>query len=642
MKEMKKLFNLTAILSAVLFVGCSTIDDELSEMNVDEMGVVKTEFTISFPAKAARGTRMTEATVQGQATPVFRGIQGIELYPFSSKVASITSSTSVPSVIHLKHGTLDATTPQFGPSDAETDDKITGSSVLYSGNNAHLYKDIEIAIGTKAFMFYGMAIPSTGGNYFTDGTLSRSENPASLGDITFSPTQIHGSTSTLGDNYVDIENYLTSIANTTGWSETNNVILQTLYTNFTSMKAGSWASLKGAVQQLYTTLYNRTFVETADNTLKTAIMGTITASGGLGTGNTVSESGGTLTFPEMGNFPADISLPDGAIYMNWEWADDTDHSLGKKFKMISSVTTDNTGLNITELTTYAYPAPLYYRVLSNIRTANESKASAYSSKSVWDDGTRGDDDDVLDAYGAEVGGTNDLVLRTTRSIAIVDQVQYAVARLDATVKAASSTLNDGATPTASTIALTRTVSSSTVYNFPVTAILIGGQKPVDYEFKQKTGTSSEYTIYDKTIPSGVNLINSDPSTETTIHTLVFETKDATTSNDADAITKIAVEFQNNSGSLFVGHGGEIIYPGAKFYLVGTFDPYSNTTVMYTGTSTPIKKTFVQDYTTTANIVINSLASAYNTLPDLRAPQLELGVSINITWQTGITQTITID
>ena len=107
--------------------------------------------------------------------------------------------------------------------------------------------------------------------------------------------------------------------------------------------------------------------------------------------------------------------------------------------------------------------------------------------------------------------------------------------------------------------------------------------------------------------------------------------------------KIAVEFQNNSGALFVGRYGEIIYPGSKFYLLGTFDPNKNETVNYIGVTpaTLIKRAFVQDYTTTANLVISSLQNAYNTVPDLRAPQLELGLSVDLTWQTGISQTITI-
>ena len=56
--------------------------------------------------------------------------------------------------------------------------------------------------------------------------------------------------------------------------------------------------------------------------------------------------------------------------------------------------------------------------------------------------------------------------------------------------------------------------------------------------------------------------------------------------------------------------------------------------------------FKQDYKTIANFSIaqgtantantKGLAAAYNTVPDLRTPQLELGLSVDLTWQTGIT------
>ena len=144
------------------------------------------------------------------------------------------------------------------------------------------------------------------------------------------------------------------------------------------------------------------------------------------------------------------------------------------------------------------------------------------------------------------------------------------------------------------------------------------------------------------MPTGLYLKSADATVDEVIHTLVFETPAATTADDANAIVKIAVEFQNNSGQLFVGQNGEIIYPGSKFYLVGTFDPWKNTTVKYDGTDDVIKQTFVQDYVTTANLTINNLKKAYNTMPDLRSPKLELGLSVDLTWKRGIEQDIVIE
>ena len=50
----------------------------------------------------------------------------------------------------------------------------------------------------------------------------------------------------------------------------------------------------------------------------------------------------------------------------------------------------------------------------------------------------------------------------------------------------------------------------------------------------------------------------------------------------------------------------------------------------------INRVFVQDYTTTANFTIKDLKKAYVTIPDLRASQLQLGLSVDLSWQSGLT------
>ena len=48
------------------------------------------------------------------------------------------------------------------------------------------------------------------------------------------------------------------------------------------------------------------------------------------------------------------------------------------------------------------------------------------------------------------------------------------------------------------------------------------------------------------------------------------------------------------------------------------------------------RVFVQDFTTKADFTINTLKNAYVTLPDLRASLLQLGLSVDLKWQTGLT------
>ena len=49
----------------------------------------------------------------------------------------------------------------------------------------------------------------------------------------------------------------------------------------------------------------------------------------------------------------------------------------------------------------------------------------------------------------------------------------------------------------------------------------------------------------------------------------------------------------------------------------------------------VTRVFIQDYTTKANFTINSLKNAYVTIPDLRASKLQLGLSVDLTWQSGL-------
>ena len=651
MKTIKKLAGLCAAALAGVFNLTSCTFHEVDISYETERGVVKTDFTISIPAKPS-GTRMAATTVQAsEALSDFRGIQGIKLYSFKAKVDAINGSTGISNSnkIDLTGGTI-ATQGASGT----TNNTIASSGAALNANNySHLYKDIEVLINTQAFMFYGEAIPIYGDNTPTttqriaNGELSDNLSSATkLGDITFSPVPIHSSADVDDPgNGPNIAAYLTSIATATGWSTSENVVLSTLYQRFITMKAGSWSSVKGAVQLLYSSIFNRT--DAVSVAIKTAILADSYVSD--------SNNDGTLEFDAnaYGNYPADICLPDGAAYVSWSGSAfsainypggydagevlaagtslDGYYTLsGTTYTACTSGTTadgtttyykkinDNTGLDIPNLSKYVYPAPLYYRVLSNIRTANVSKADVYSSAATWDA--------VLTSYGSD-----DVVKSSTRSIAIEKQVQYAVGRLDAIV------YTDGVTTLKDNENSDIPIKSGDTYYFPITGILIGGQKAVDYKFEQKT-TGDAYTIYDNAI-TGIYMKETADNSNAT-HTLAFETQEAAAANNPDCVTKISVEFRNDSGRLFVGKDGEIIYPGSKFYLVGTFDPFQDE-VKYTGTSTPIRKTFVQDYTTTAKLKISSLKSAYNTVPDLRAPQLELGLSVDITWQTGIAQTINI-
>ena len=98
-----------------------------------------------------------------------------------------------------------------------------------------------------------------------------------------------------------------------------------------------------------------------------------------------------------------------------------------------------------------------------------------------------------------------------------------------------------------------------------------------------------------------------------------------------------MEFNNNSAEEFVGADGIIPVEG-KFYLVGELSTNPGTESGETASN----YIFQQDHTTIANVSITSLKSAYNCIPDLRSPKLELGLSVNLEWQAGLVDNVTID
>ena len=168
MKTMKVFLLAVLVTMTGLFTACSS-DDAVTDTTENERGVVKAEFTISFPQKVGT-TRMSAATVQasGQA---FRGIRNIELYPFVNMAAlAVGGSATIPSMISLLAGTSLGKT---GASSTTNPNEIASSGALFTTSNSHLYQNVDIPLHTQSFMFYGEAIPS-GTDAAVNGALTKS------------------------------------------------------------------------------------------------------------------------------------------------------------------------------------------------------------------------------------------------------------------------------------------------------------------------------------------------------------------------------------------------------------------------------------------------------------------------------------
>lgn len=610
---MKKNFKY-ALLSAIAFVGavsfsaCSSSDEIVDNPDYNPVdNTVKTQFTIAFPGNVAK-TRQSAATVQNaQTIASFRGMDNIILYPFATTGAENTDPIASTST---KLGDAIPLTSIIKPSTLTVSNSIPAAT-LTEASNSVLYNDVTIPVGTGSFLFYGKAIDN-GTDKFVNGALTMTQgDPVQPANITFNPVQIYPSGTTASTVGAALATYLSSIAQATNWAECAdetksseawyNKSLGDLYTNFTSMHAGSSRTVQAAIQDLYATVKNNT--DAVSIAIKNAITNSTYAS--------VNGTTGLLDFEAaITGYPGDVNLPDGAAMLTFDAAS----------KTFTQVIDGNGNTGITaKFIDYMYPASLYYYSNSGIKTSISSQLSQYDGTKSWTT--------ITNNYtsGTSVG-------TATRSVAILDPIQYAVGRLDATVQAEAATLYDkkGEKYTLPT------------EGFTVTGILIGGQKQVKYDFTTNTEATAIYTIYDNITESQSGTTLSATTSESAPnYTMALET-------EANKAVYVAVELVNN-GDYFQGVDG-VIPKGCKFYLVAQLKPDEATNASTVG----IDQIFKQDYITTVRFTIKAgvskddpsfpgagggnttgLGSAYNTIPDLRTPQLELGLSVDLTWQQGL-------
>ena len=608
-------------LATPLFLSSCSSSDEIADNPGNTTGeAVKTSFTLSVgmpggnssSAKANPATRMGEDVTQAQTTPVFRGMDNMTLIPFAGVSTSVASDAS-------RLGNSNITLPNA------VANSLTSSQITKTGN-AHVYSDVSVPLTTNAFLFYAKAIDGTAGTTISSdadkakyGTLAASGLEGGKPDgFTFSPVQIAATpTMTKGEA---IATYLTNIANATAageggkaWSAVKadastaqGKALADLYTAFTNLSAGSSNNIQAAVQDLYTSLLNIKSSQTTEN--QGVIDGIVSK---ITDATYASAANGKLTFTETINgYPEDNNLPDGAATVKWE---------SNKFTAQTKSAYTSDAVNVGPMANYVYPANLWYRANTMIKTDDAAHGDLYGSN---DNNYNSDSwTEILSKYAEDNGS----VKVSTRSIALKDPIQYAVGRLDTKVTIA--------TPLYDHAGQAVNVKDG---GFPITAILVGNQRVANWEFKPKDAGASatQYTVYDKTMP---NQMIASTSGSPVNHTLLLETPE-------DQPVNIVVEFENNSGNVFRGHNNELIPAGAKFYMVAQLNPSATSGVTQPKDGS-IKNVILQDYVTTANLSINTndgndhdkgLGAAYNVIPDLRTPALSIGLSVDLTWQTGLT------
>lgn len=605
-----------ALVGAVGFTACSSEDDLTAQQNPTFDGEsVKTQFAINIPYGGGNGTRLSEAVVQGQDQPVFRGMTNIRLVPFTSEIVDDPTATQT-SIQPIALGAI-------------------GNGDLQTNGSYKVYNDVDIPVGVNHFLFYGEAAEAEGSTgSLINGALIPSYEvsgwPLGQGvdNITFSLKPILG-TGSVESSQKTLAQMLTDIAGVSGttgtkWSASTGE-LKTYYDNFITLKAGSANSIKAALQELYNSVMSRNVTDVDD--LKAKIATAITTTYFDATeqaDDTYTLNWKSTIGDEIKTFPNNLGLPDGSQQLKFE---------SGEFSYAIPATTVQGG-NILQQTAYGkyvYPASLFYTVNTDIKVADKTMTNA----GVYQ-GTFSNWNDILGLDDFADGN----VTNTTQSIALKNPIQYAVASLNLFVRFADTYIYDNGGNWPSGAPIGQIAVPIPNAGFPLTGVLVGGQKPVKWNFTTTTSTDDNdaWTIYDASMGTAVVKKASAYEKTPTAYTLALETKGVSEGAPQGETVRIALEMTNNSGSDFVGVDG-IVPAGGKFYLVGEL---ISSTTEGTDDDGNALKVFEQDHKTIAKVTINSLKSAYNCIPDLRAPRLELGLSVDLTWKQGLEYEITID
>ena len=657
-----------ALLSTAGFVACSSSDDVTdAPVNPSYDGKsVKTQFAINIatPVTGNPSTRMSDVNTQNgtSRTNSFLGMYNIKLIPsavgptvtVANPSYSVATDVAISKIISLKD---------------------LASSEIASDKSSKIYTDVNIPVGTKNFIFYGTGpFGTTIPTKLEQGilTLTKDENVGNTNDIKFQLNTIIDGSNSITAAQTSFINYLNAIANAKAeisgseiaWSsvtEEQNATLHGAYANFigigsTGARAGSADAILKTVEQLYN-LLSSIPQENTYYPFVSAIRAAITDGGSSGitlSALTTDLNNVTLTYSmtdtKLKNFPRENGLPDGAMQLSF---DNSNNSFSYK----SSANVGTASDLVFDVNKLTYPAALAYFVNTPARATTAE--IPISGNNAWPTTVN-----AWDAAWESSGNYNSwttTVNSNSRTVALQYNINYGVACLETTFQCKSglTELEDNADAFGSSTGTNNNRITIPSNGFKVTGIIIGGQtQSVNWDFLNPTA-NRDYAVYDRYMAGKdgtSDFIYAKAGTQSDAnYTLVFDNylNPQSTSTTQEAVN-IAIELENNSNAEFYGVDGKIAI-GQKFYLIGKLDPNDDQTggtasgaITWPETTksnfpaTGTNRVFIQDYTTKANFTINSLKHAYVTIPDLRASKLQLGLSVDLTWQNGLTFNVPID
>lgn len=609
----------TALAALALTAACTSTDDNAPELTIDPViSAVKTQFAISIPKSAQ--TRMSEANTQQQQTPAFLGMNDLFIVPFAGESATAS-------------GTAIKLSPNIGSSDLTDQHKI--------------YTNVEIPVGTTNFLFYGTAPMGTDAtSYFQKGIVTpaglTAGSAAPASGITFSAKNVMttAQATEFSTKMSDICTYLKSIADVTDFN--NIALLAPIYaklvqpTTQSTARSVAGTDLKDWMQELWTALDGITATDPADlQATITAVKNAITASYFDAPAAGATDLTYKADAPINAQFPATTyNLPDGAAVITVTGATFTYNN--------GSAAVGGTDTNV-KVASVAFPPSLLYRADTPLK-ATDSDVSTWNNFATWYDTATG-------AYKPFNETAYDFVKASTQTVALANPANYGVGCLKLAVKCNCTKKITTTQVDANGLETAKTdeVIAVPTDGFKVTGVLVGDQ-PATVDWQAIGSGTDKVTIYDNDVPSTMTAKTQTGDNYSDYnYTLVFDNwvTDAT-----QAKPRIAIELQNGTEA-FTGVDGTV-QPNEKFYLIAELDPatvkdaqgnaatlaWPNAAMRFPKSGT--NRTFIQDYTTTVKLTINSLKNAYLTIPDLRSVKLKLGVAVDLTWQSGLTFTQNID
>ena len=492
MTDMK--YILYSLLVGMMMVSCSSADDIADDAN-SQQAAQQVDLLVSVGSKASQSNKQSVSALRRAAT--FLGMEDLVAIPFHTDGAAVAPTD---------HPYLDMVS-------------TTEESSRVEGHNNYYVDHCYLMPGTDRMLVYGKSKPSPSADQTVNGVLSALPTVRTkLEDIRFSLSSIRHTTEVHTDAQA-LADYMTSIANSTGWSTTEDVTLKSYYTDFIHVTAEGAGLMSGAAAHIKAFVAAlRAQLESRDDAVSTAIKNNID--------NNTSIASNT--------YPRSIGLPDGAAAIRWT---------GNKFE----VRTASSPLdNINGITRYTYPAALVFFTDSPIRTSmTDVPKSTYQSSMAWSN--------FLDEHY----NNSQTVNTSTKAVAVVNPLQFGVANLRLTLTGMIANIKD---------AKNNAVTNASMSTLPLTGVIIGGQHTVGYNMKpqgEQTDVDGRF-IYETNITA--------ETAGKAINTLVLQSYD-------NEKVPILLEFQNNTAYPFTGKDG-IVYPATRFYLIGMIDPAGKGTGAY--------------------------------------------------------------